>query len=393
MMNRDHTIRERLAVPVFALLVATCFLFPTGLKAQFIDQLVDFFTVPLNQSAVAEDSSIYPARIIITPLVAFSPETSIEFGAGAKTLFKFRRSGPETRTSNIPISLTYTLNNQAILWSGYEVFFNQERWMLIGNLTLQLFPQLYYGLGRNSLESNEEEYTFTQVLIEPILLKQIGQSHLFLGAGIRYNHVGNLRFEDESRLQNSGISGATGSTSVGAQLALVYDSRDNILTAHTGWFAQLTHGFYEEALGGTHRFQLTRLDLRKFISLGSPRRVLAFQLMSSFSFQDVPLNELSALGGGELMRGYYEGRFIDNHLVAFQAEYRFPLWDRFGGVVFAGAGDVARRIGDFRLDAFRPSVGFGLRFLIDRTEDLNLRFDYGFGKRTSNYYANVAEAF
>jgi hemolysin activation/secretion protein len=124
-----------------------------------------------------------------------------------------------------------------------------------------------------------------------------------------------------------------------------------------------------------------------------PGSVLAFQLQSSFSFGDVPLGELSALGGHEMMRGYYEGRYLDNHLLAIQAEYRFRLWDRLGAVIFAGGGDVASDVGDFRLGNLRPSVGAGLRFLIDKTEDLNLRFDYGIGYRTRNYYLQVAEAF
>lgn len=377
----------------FRALLLTALASPSLSHGQFVDRLVDFLTVPLNKKSVAADSSIYPAKMIITPVVAYSPETSLEFGAGAKTLFKFRKSGPETRTSNVPISLTYTLNNQAILWSGYEVFFNQERYMLTGNIWLQLFPQFYYGIGRNSLESAEEQYSFSQVLLEPILLKQIGWSHLFVGAGIRYKRIGNVAFEDESVLESSGISGAMGSTSVGSELAIVFDSRDNILTAHRGWFALFTHGFYETILGGTHRYQLTRLDVRKFFSLGSPKRVLAFQFLTTLSFNDVPLNELSALGGDEMMRGYYQGRYLDNHMMAAQVEYRFPIWDRFGGVVFAGAGDVARNISDFRLAGFRPSLGLGLRFLVDQAEDLNIRFDYGFGSNTQNYYVDVAEAF
>lgn len=48
-------------------------------------------------------------------------------GVGAKYLFKMRQSGPETRTSNMPISAIYTIENQFFLFSGFEIFSNQER--------------------------------------------------------------------------------------------------------------------------------------------------------------------------------------------------------------------------------------------------------------------------
>lgn len=169
----------KIAVPILWLLL----LWSQASSAQPIDRLVEFFTLHPNRQAVQQDSTIYPAKLILTPLIAYSPETKLEFGVGAKYLFKFRQSGPETRTSNMPVSLTYTLNHQVLVYSGYEIFFNQERYMLTGNLRFKLFPQFYYGLGRDSPESAEEEYSFRQVLVEPIFLKRLGPHPLFLGEG------------------------------------------------------------------------------------------------------------------------------------------------------------------------------------------------------------------
>ena len=189
-------------------------------------------------------------------------------------------------------------------------------------------------------------------------------------------------------------TGATGSTSVGVELAAVYDSRDNILNAHRGWYLEVTHGFYGEVLGGTHAFELTRVDLRHYFQPFRRRSdVLAFQLLTHFTYGEPPLGELAALGSDEIMRGYYEGRYLDRKLVAAQAEYRAKLTGRLGGVLFVGVGDVANEASDFTLSNLRGSVGFGLRFLLDKREDLNIRADWGFGNRTNNYYLNIAEAF
>jgi len=41
----------------------------------------------------------------------------------------------------------------------------------------------------------------------------------------------------------------------------------------------------------------------------------------------------------------------------------------------------------------KPSVGTGLRIMIDKAERLNMRLDFGFGDDTSGFYLNVTEAF
>lgn len=378
-------------------LVSFCMAFllysPDG-KAQAIDNFVEFFTLHTNKKAVQEDSNIYPAKIILAPIVSYAPETSLGAGVGAKYLFKFRNSGDETRTSNMPISAMYTVENQFILFSGFEIFSNQEKWMLTGNAIVQSFPRLYYGIGRLTPESNEEEFSFFQVLLEPILLKRAFTRYLFVGGGIRYNKITDVELEEGGILANTEEPGTRGSTSVGVEAAIVYDSRSNLLNAQNGWYMEFTHGFYGEVLGGTQEFQLTRLDLRHYLQPFRAREdVLAFQLRLHVSHGNTPLNELALFGGQEIMRGYYEGRFIDRHMAAFQTEYRRNLIGRLGGVVFASVGGIGDQLEDFNIGNLKYTVGVGLRFLLDKRERLNIRFDLGFGKNTNNYYLNIAEAF
>lgn len=358
-----------------------------------IDKVVDIFEFNVNRRAVRRDPTIYPIKIVIAPIVSYAPETNWGAGAGAKLLFKFRGSGAETRTSNMPIAATYTLNNQLLLYSGYTIFFNQEKYLLRGNIQYSKFPQFYYGIGNNTPDSNEELYDYSAFLLEPLLLRRI-TGKLFVGGGIRYYNIWNVILEPEGRLQQGDVSGYNGSRSVGVEFAVTYDSRNNVLNATKGMLVEFTHGRYGETLGSTQTFHLTKVDVRQYMKVFRHRDdILAFQLYGYFSDGDVPLIELGALGGNELMRGYYEGRFLDKNFIALQAEYRLPISRRIGAVAFVGAGDVADKISNFRLETIKPSFGVGLRFKIVTEENLNIRFDYGFGKGTNNYYFNVAEAF
>jgi len=378
----------------WAVCLGLLFFFSRPADAQILKNLVEFLTIHPNKKAVERDSSKYESKIIISPVVSYSPETSWGGGFGAKYLFKLPGSGHETRTSNLPLSFTYTLENQYIFFSGFEVFTNQEKFVLFGNLIYRQFPQLYYGIGRNTPDSNEEIFSYNQLLFEPLLLKRMIFRYLFVGAGFRYNNISNVDFEDDGMLSDNNRTGEQGSRSVGLEFAMLYDSRDNILTASSGWYAEFAYGSYQKSFGSIGNFSLVRLDVRHFITPFKNRDdILAFQLKNQLSYGDVPILELSMLGSDEIMRGYYEGRYSDNHLIALQTEYRRRIKGAVGMVAFASFGDVASSVGDFNLLNFRPTVGIGFRYLLDPVESLNLRMDWGAGRNTSNFYLNVAEAF
>lgn len=366
-----------------------------NLQAQNLEKLAELITFYPNKKAVEKDSTLYLQKFIAAPVVTYSPETSLAFGTGAKYLFKFNGSGEETRASNIPMSIRYTLNNQFIFYSGFEVFTNQEEWVIEGNLLFQNYPRLFFGLGRDSMKENELEYNYYQFLVEPIFLKQLFARYLFIGAGLRYNTIFDVEYQNESNIVPDQITGFDGSTSSGIEAAVLYDSRNNILNAESGWYVEATYGVYGELLGGTHEFQLTRFDIRHFLGLSEEGQdILGFQLLGRFSSGNVPFNELALLGGNEIMRGYREGRYVDRHLIAGQMEYRKSFGDsRWGAVAFLGGGDVSNSVRGFKLKNLRPNYGAGIRFKLDKTENLNLRFDYGIGQDSNYFYFTIAEAF
>jgi hypothetical protein len=378
----------------FFIIVFLVLLLPGFAHAQKLEKLIELLTVHPNKKAVAKDSSLYPSKAIFTPVISFAPETNLSFGLGMKGLFKPKGSDEHTRTSNIPLTVQYTIENKYLFFSGFDIFFPQERYRLSGNVSIQSFPSLYFGVGQNTPNSNEEEFAYNQVLIEPIFLKNILIPNLFIGAGPRYNRIGGVEAEPEGLLDLSEQSGSEGSTSVGAQFAIIYDSRDNVLNANKGLYLEFTQGYYDDILSGTHNFKLTRMDARYYLPITKNAwSILAFHMVGLFSNGNTPLLELGRLGGDEIMRGYFEGRYTENNLIAGQVEWRQKLSRLWGVVAFAGLGGVAPTLGQLETDYIRPSVGLGLRFLVDPEENLNLRLDYGIGQNKSNFYLKIAEAF
>ena len=380
---------HRYSTLLFLCLLSTC------VPAQgFVEKVTDLLEIKLGKTPA--DTTVFQPKIVLAPIAYFEPNTSLGLGVGAKLLFKPRRGQALTRTSNLPVAISYTLRGQFFFSSSYTVFFPEERWLLRGNLDFRNFPQGYYGVGNRTGEEDRIDIGYKQFLFEPLLLRRV-LPDLFLGGGLRYNAVFDTQLEEATDEFPEGydLQDSLGSTSAGLELAAIFDSRDNVLNAERGLLVEFTQGFYGTGFGGTNSFELSKLDLRYYRRLGTVS-TLAFQTFGRHSWNDAPAQELSVLGGPTLLRGFAEGRFRDRVALFSQLEYRYQGRGRFGFVTFAGAGQVADRLGDIALGELRYSVGAGARVLIIPSERLNLRLDYAFGIGPSNdrnFYLGIAEAF
>jgi outer membrane protein assembly factor BamA len=138
---------------------------------------------------------------------------------------------------------------------------------------------------------------------------------------------------------------------------------------------------------------LYTLELKQYLNF-IENQVLACQMYGGFVAGTAPFQYRQRFGGEKLMRGYLEGRFLDNDYVLAQAEYRFPVWWRFGMVVFGGLGQVSSSPSALSLAEFKTSIGVGVRYAISPEEKLNIRVDFGFGQDgNSGFYLTAAEAF
>ncbi|MEM6764226.1 MAG: BamA/TamA family outer membrane protein [Bacteroidota bacterium] len=372
---------------------------PTELVAQeFVEKITKAFEFSINKKAAEKDSTIFENKVVLAPVAVYEPAITLGMGIGAKFLFKPKGTSPETRTSNLPLSVLYTLRNQFIFESGYTVFFNEEKYLLKGSLDFSKFPLSYYGVGSLQADENKTEIAFNNILVEPLLLKRVFKD-VFVGGGIRYNYIYNTRLEEtvDGVPKGTSLQDSLGSTSAGLELAITYDSRDNVLNAGTGNFLEFTHGFYGKAFGGTHKFMLSKLDFRQYFKPFKNRPdILAFEWYTRIAWSDTPPLELSALGGPILLRGFQEGRFRDRIAFFAQSEYRWQALDRIGFTFFAGMGDVTNSLSEAKWQNLKYSMGGGLRLKIIKSENLNIRFDYAFGLgniQDQNFYVGIAEVF
>ena len=380
------------------LLILVLSFFPNSIQAQeFIEKITKIFE--FNIGPQRPDSTFRQTKVVLAPIVSFEPATSWGFGIGSKFLFKPSGAGPDTRFSNIPLSVQYTLKNQFIASSEFNIFFPHETYLLKGNLGFSKFPIAYFGIGSETVDENQIDISFDNVLIEPLFLRRVAPN-FFIGGGWRYNSFKKLKLL-EMELDTEGVElfqDSLTSISSGLEVAVTLDSRDNVLNAKKGVFAEFTHGIYNESFGSSSRFMLTKLNFRKYWTLSArrPNDVLAIELYTRMSWGDTPILDLSSLGGPELLRGFREGRFRDHYAFFGQAEYRWQALERIGFVFFGGVGDVTNDLSNLKLDNVKYSLGTGLRLKIVKSENLNIRIDYALGSGNvtdHNFYLGIAESF
>ncbi|WP_375418185.1 BamA/TamA family outer membrane protein [uncultured Hymenobacter sp.] len=339
------------------------------------------------------------------PIVFSQPETGLGYGVAVLPVF---RLGPDsaTRKSSARLIGWRTQQQQSLMQLTHSVFTPGERYFMSGEASYyHQFPINYYGTGPQTRVADKSVIEYKVFIFNQRALRRLAPG-LFTGLQYRLTDLRDVQLNegiagvpDRSRLYERPAREYAQNTRIsGLGPALLYDRRDNVLSPFRGSYLELSALFNSTALGSDYRFGRYLLDARHFRPLGQDHKtILAAQLVGQFHGGSVPFRELANLGGGSLLRGYYEGRYRDRQLLAAQVEVRRALFGRFNGVLFGGLGQVGNTLGELAgagRGGVKAAGGAGLRFRFNRRDRLNVRLDYGVGRGgSSGVYFSIGEAF
>ena len=322
------------------------------------------------------------------PALTYSPETSLGVGVRALKIFRHQQEST-TRPSSLPITLLYTFNKQLIFTTGLDLWMNQNSDHFIGRVEFSDYPFKFYGIGNDRVEQREEFYATRYAHLHLAYQKRIAPG-IYLGPQYEFRVDDIYKKEDGGLLGSGNVRGSEGQRVSGVGLVLSVDTRNNIFQPGKGSFHQASFISYQDFLGSNYNFNHYQLDFRKYMATYK-EQVLAVQAWYSFITGHPPFQQLSMIGGSDLMRGYFEGSYRDRQAMVYQAEYRMPVYRKLGLVFFGSAGQVADKISSYSLRGFRYGGGIGFRYKL--TDDgLNLRLDIAFGDQTA-FYLGLDEVF
>lgn len=328
------------------------------------------------------------------PIVYVTPETSWAFGlAGIYSFYTDRKAPvPETRPTQLQLAFAYTLKKQVLFYLPFDAFTAGNKYRFNGEIGFYRYTYFYYGIG-NELENYPGELfgiSFSRTRINAL---RKTSKHTYWGLRYWMDRFIINEVAEDGLLTDQSLVGIEGGLVSGLGPMFQLDSRDNLFFPRKGALVEAAFILNGPLTGSDYSFTKFSLSASKYWA-PVPNTVLALNTYLEFNNGTTPFNQLGLLGGGKKLRGYYEGRYRDNHLLIFQGEWRFPVWKRFKGTIFGGAGSVADEIRHFSTQHIRPAYGFGLRYLALKKQQIHVRLDFAWGeKENSGFYLTIGEAF
>lgn len=321
----------------------------------------------------------------IIPILFYTPETSLGFGAAV--VWSFDPTDGKAPISTIGGGLILTTEEQVIFRIEPDV--RLESFILHSFVRLQRYPTRYFEDGAHPGDDGEP-YDEASLLASVDGRFRIDNE---LAAGLRCDMLWDevLDTQDGGVLDGADVLGKRPYVASGCGPVIAYDTRNDVRLPSRGIYAEARLQGWTSLYGESFHALQSDLDFRGFVDLGHGH-VFAGHLRLRATLGDLPFQLLPKLGGSNFLRGWFEGHLLSQNAALAQLEWRFPLFWKISGAVFASAGQAFERFEDFSPDELRFGAGAGLRVLVNKRQSVNVRVDFAYG---SNFaaYVDVLEAF
>jgi hemolysin activation/secretion protein len=138
--------------------------------------------------------------------------------------------------------------------------------------------------------------------------------------------------------------------------------------------------------------QKLELDYNHFIEMKNEKDVVAMRLYGGLGLGDLNFNQQFVVGRNDI-RGYTQGKYRGNQILALQTEYRWNPFKKLGFVGFAGIASVFNAINDTDSGKLLPGAGAGIRYMVIPKNKMNVGMDIAFGDGDWGLYFKIGETF
>lgn len=340
----------------------------------------------------------------VLPRFRTNPEAGFGFGVKMKTANPF---GTDLHTD---FSLLYTTNKFLIIeWLYMDPSLFGSEWYIMFSGEYDAIPdQRFFGVG-NDTENNqddldaprEDESSYKLKDIRPLLV--IGRpviGHWRAAGFFQYRNMEIETTENDDlpdlNLKYPGIVGIDGGDVFGAGIAIIRNRKNDQVRPTGGSRIELASTFFLSGSAGDFGFTRHLLDVRYYHNIFGAYNVLAWRAVLEVlegGDGEIPFFEMSAIGGRDTLRGFWEPRFYGRGKTMANLEYRrhiYTMEDGFGlkfmdfifdGLVFYDVGRVYSEPVDFFKEIamdYHQAYGFGFRFTYG--PGLMGRADFGFSE-------------
>lgn len=324
------------------------------------------------------------SKVLPSPVLGRSPETGIMVGGGVFYATQLNQD-PFARKSQISVAGAYTQRKQWILTQSGLLSIGNDRHIIQWNLGWRNFFDRYYGLGAFVSPENFMSYRFETVNIQTTLLTRLGKSPNFIGPVLRFNSMYDVIWEENALLQQwPRPPGFEGHATIGMGARWVHDTRLQLINPRQGHCYEFAYRIHPRLSNLNPAYTQWNLDLRRYQPLRYQAKskgplddvVWAQRIFLHSAGQGVAFREMPALGGDNLLRGYFRGYARGLHVWAIENELRGIWSTRLGWNLYWGAGQSGDDWKSIIERMPRQSWGCGLRIIPNPSAGTLLRIDY-----------------
>jgi outer membrane protein assembly factor BamA len=315
----------------------------------------------------------------------YTPETSL--GLVFTDILHFKKD-EQKHFSTLNLFALYTLKNQCSIGAVPSIYFDNQNYLLEGKLIYTNFLRKFYGVGRNTIKDDEEEFINRAHGFGVSFSRKIIENFMF---GLQYD-LSDMTMQDtddDGQLQYCKTNGVISGFGFKAK----FDTRDNNIYPTKGVLIRADYILYNNRFGSKYNYSKTKFDFRNYFYIYEKKLLFSYQLYSEFTNGISPIQTLPAIGGSNLLRGFYANRFIDNILLTLQPELKIKITNSIWLALFTGVGNVYENLEDIDLKEIKTASGLGVRMKIKDNPRMNFRIDFACSNESHGTYFTLMEAF
>lgn len=350
--------------------------------------LIVYFEPNLIGQVNKENTTSSKDGFFPVPIMFYLPSTGYALGGAFLYYNKPISNNPERFPNIIGGFATYSTKEQIQIGARANFYFGENDFRYDLDAAFFRTPTEFWGIGE---PTQSEDVTYNQYRIKMDFLFAL-KKDFYLGPFIWYENFDLYSYETGGMIDTLNLLGSMGvvTSSLGALIAI--ENRDSLFFPTKGSYIEVKGLLYRKYFGSDVEFSRIDVDLRYYVSF-IPGQVVAFNSIVNITKGDVPLQMMPKLGNYQMMRGYPMGKYTDKSLWAIQSEYRLPLFWKMGVSAFVGIGQVAPDISLFNINDIKIAMGYGLRYLLDKAQHLNVRLDVAHSVEGTFVYFTIQEAF
>jgi len=372
-------------------------LYFTFLANQTHAQTKRFWDLPLIKKLTSSTKdTTRSASFLALPVLAYSQETGLEYGATGIYNFYVDKRDTGIYTSSINTVATLTSNDQTNIKLEADIWTRDNNYHYIASFRMKDYPFNYYGMGNQTLEA--DKILLIQKLFQANLeIEKKIVDNYYAGVNVLFEHYEFNKYEEDMSATLP-LYGREGGKYLAFGISQLYDTRNSNTETTTGLYGRLKYAYApnfwkdDNFSGG-----ILLVDARAFFPVYKNITIGIQSIYETLLTSRTPFYMTPQLGNDEMMRGYYQGRYRDKSYLAAQIEARVRIHPRIGLATFIGAGNVYRNT--LSLSQTKFSGGGGARYFFDLEHNSSLRLDYAIGekrpgeKRQGGFYLALGQAF